>query len=54
MDLRGFLIRVVTMDYFPHVDYQRVPNHQPGDKVLPKDCLDFRMLHTAAAYLNFS
>lgn len=54
VDLGGALLRVVTMDYFPHVDYRRPPDYQPGGVVLPKDCLDFRMLDAVAAHLNFS
>ncbi|MPC09951.1 hypothetical protein E2C01_002571 [Portunus trituberculatus] len=53
-NLWGSLLTVVTMDYFPHVDYHRSPNHQPGGKVLPKDCLDFRMVDAIANRLNFS
>ncbi|KAK8399060.1 hypothetical protein O3P69_004262 [Scylla paramamosain] len=54
VNLWGSLLTVITMDYFPHVDYHRSPNHQPGGKVLPKDCLDFRMVDAIASHLNFS
>ncbi|KAK4317817.1 hypothetical protein Pmani_011141 [Petrolisthes manimaculis] len=53
-DLQGGLVRVVTMSYFPHVDYRRPQHFQLGGRVQPLDCLDFRMLQAIAHTLNFT
>ncbi|XP_063609100.1 uncharacterized protein LOC134783233 [Penaeus indicus] len=49
----GHKFRVVTLRYFPFIEYTR-ESDAPGTKVSPRDCLDLRILSTLASRNNFT
>lgn len=49
----GHKYRVVAVRYFPYIDY-KTDTAEPGSTVTPKDSIDFRILTTLAAALNFT
>lgn len=52
-DFQGHRVRVVTISYFPYIDYEKEKD-KPGAAVLLKDSLDTRILETLAEKLNFT
>ncbi|KAK4315687.1 hypothetical protein Pmani_013086 [Petrolisthes manimaculis] len=52
-NLRGHIFRVVTIAYFPYIDYKR-HREEPGTTVTPLDSLNVRILDTIADSLNFT
>ncbi|KAK8400952.1 hypothetical protein O3P69_002617 [Scylla paramamosain] len=52
-DLRLFMSNVVTMTYFPYINYVRVSD-APGTVVSLTDSLNTRMMEALARHLNFS
>ncbi|KAK8400949.1 hypothetical protein O3P69_002614 [Scylla paramamosain] len=52
-DLRLFMSNVVTMTYFPYVNYVRVSD-APGTVVRLTDSLNTRMMEALARHLNYS
>lgn len=52
-DLQGHRFRVVTMNWFPYIDFERETD-AGGSVVTPKDSLDYRMLQAIATHLNFT
>ncbi|XP_047493448.1 uncharacterized protein LOC125042031 [Penaeus chinensis] len=52
-NFNGHTFRVVTLRYFPFIEYTR-ESDAPGTKVSPRDCLDLRILSTLASRNNFT
>ncbi|KAK3879215.1 hypothetical protein Pcinc_016209 [Petrolisthes cinctipes] len=52
-NLRGLLLKVVTMEWFPFIKFTR-SSEEGGVLVYPLDSLDFRMLQTVSSRLNFT
>ncbi|XP_071531492.1 glutamate receptor ionotropic, delta-1-like [Panulirus ornatus] len=52
-NLMGHTLRVVTVTYFPYMDFNR-DNEEPGTSVTPKDSVDTRLLTTFTRTLNFT
>ncbi|XP_071532432.1 glutamate receptor ionotropic, kainate 4-like [Panulirus ornatus] len=52
-DFMGHTVRVVTLSYFPFIAYEK-DSADPDGPLSLLDSLDFRILTTAAAHLNFS
>ncbi|KAK4290419.1 hypothetical protein Pmani_036670 [Petrolisthes manimaculis] len=53
LNFRGYVLRVVTVSYFPFVDYIRA-KEEPGTPVTLTDSVDMRLLHTFKRKLNFT
>ena len=52
-DFKGYKVRVVSMDWFPFIDFKRSEN-ETNNVVEPLDSLDYRMLQAIAQTLNFT
>ncbi|KAK3864697.1 hypothetical protein Pcinc_029638 [Petrolisthes cinctipes] len=53
LNFQGYVLRVVTVSYFPFVDYIRA-KEEPGTPVTLTDSVDMRLLHTFTRKLNFT
>lgn len=51
--LQGHQLRVVSMEWFPFIDYKR-STPEGGAVVTPRDSLDYRMLQEISKRLNFT
>ncbi|KAG7162358.1 Glutamate receptor-like 29, partial [Homarus americanus] len=51
--LRGRKLRIVTVPYFPYMDFER-RTEEPGGIINPKDSVDTRLIYAFASALNFS
>ncbi|KAG7176420.1 Glutamate receptor-like 41, partial [Homarus americanus] len=52
-DLMGYKMKILTMRFFPYVDYEK-DTEEPGTTVTLKDSLSSRMLDILSASLNFT
>nr|XP_053641783.1 glutamate receptor ionotropic, delta-1-like [Cherax quadricarinatus] len=52
-NLRGHRFRVVTVPYFPYMDYY-LKGEERGGQICPRDSLDVRLINTFAATINFT
>lgn len=53
-DMQGHRLRIVTMPFFPYIDYQRDSEEDPGTTVTPKDSTDVRLIKALAKSFNFT
>ncbi|MPC99874.1 hypothetical protein E2C01_095319 [Portunus trituberculatus] len=52
--MMGYELRIVSVPYFPYMNYQRVDGQHPEIPVQALDSIDYRILQNMAKKLNFT